>query len=78
MMDTVYTPLPPPALPADFKLADPLAPKHEEMFKEVLAYFTLTEYVIPDSVGEKGQLTEEEKYWLVSLFWRAFHLNRWA
>ena len=66
MVDTVHTPVPPPALPADFKPADPPTPKQATMLEEVLTHFSKSDYAIPGFDHEKGQLTEEEKFWLVS------------
>jgi hypothetical protein len=37
------------------------------MFEEVLAHFSKSGYTIPGLDTEKGQLIEEEKFWLVSL-----------
>jgi hypothetical protein len=68
MADTLYTPLPPPPIPADFKIADELSPKEEEMLKLVLAHFSATGYAIPGLDTEKGTLMEDEKFWLVSSF----------
>jgi hypothetical protein len=65
MAETAHTPLPPPAVPADFKHADPLPEKHEDMLKKVLAHFAKDGYLIPGLDTEKG-LTEDEKFWLVS------------
>ena len=67
MADTVYTPSPPSADLDGVKPPDPLTSEHEEMFKEVLAHFSKTAYFIPGFETEKGQLTEEEKFWLVSI-----------
>jgi hypothetical protein len=67
MTDTTYTPLPPPPVPADFKQPDSLSQKHEEMLQTVLAHFSKTGYVVPGLDAEKGELTEEEKFWLVSV-----------
>jgi hypothetical protein len=53
-----------PAVPADFALPAALTPVQEEMRKKVLDHFADTDYHIP-GIEEKGQLTDDEKFWLV-------------
>lgn len=59
-----YVPMPPPQPLAD---SGPpiLTDKQDELRKEVLEHFTKADYQLSDE--EKGDLTEEEKFWLVSL-----------
>jgi len=66
MAEIIYTPIPPPPIPADYTRADDLSPKQEELLKAVLAHFSTAEYVIPGLDTEKCTLTEDEKFWLVS------------
>jgi len=68
MAEILYTPLPPPPVPADYTRADDLSPKQEEALKAVLAHFSMAEYAIPGLDTEKSTLTEDEKFWLVSSF----------
>lgn len=60
-----YTPISPPALPSDSKLDIILTTDQEELHNKVLAHFSKPEYSIPGL--DKGELTEAEKFWLVSL-----------
>lgn len=60
----MHLPIAPPAVPSDYKKVELLKPEHEEMYKKVLAHFSEAEYTIPSM--EKGLLTDEEKFWLVS------------
>lgn len=57
-----YVPLPPPPPKAD---AGPPTPTAEEegKYSKVCEHFTKDGYALPDE--EKGELTEEEKFWLV-------------
>jgi hypothetical protein len=59
-----HVPMPPPQPLAD---AGPsiLTEKQDELRKEVLEHFIKADYQLPDE--EKGDLTEEEKFWLVSI-----------
>jgi hypothetical protein len=45
--------------------AETLTEQQQEMYKNVLAHFTKEGYVLPKE--EKGELIEEEKFWLVSI-----------
>lgn len=56
-------PTPPPAVPDDFQQAEP-KPAQMEMYSKVLEHFSLPEYALPGL--ENGQLTDKEKFWLVS------------
>lgn len=59
-----HLPLPVPEVPADFKPSD-LSLDEQEKQQKVLAYFADPAYKI--SGLEEGSLTEDEKFWLVSL-----------
>lgn len=56
-------PLPPPQPLADI-VPPTLTEKQEELLKEVLDHFTKADYQLPGE--EKPELSEEEKFWLVS------------
>lgn len=56
-----YVPLPPPQPKADSVVLT-LSEKQEQQLKEVLDHFTKPEYLLPEV--EKGELSEEEKFWL--------------
>lgn len=62
MSSVDYLPIPPPHPKAD---ASPpkTTTEQEEMYKKVYEHFTKDGYVLPDE--EKGEFTEEEKFWLV-------------
>ena len=66
MPEAEYLPLPPPAVPDDFKHPT-LSESEETKRKEVLAHFTPDTYALPETEEGKGQLTEDEKFWLVRL-----------
>lgn len=68
MAEIVYTPLPPPPVPTDYKRVNDLSPKQEEMLEAVLAHFSTAEYAVSGLDTEKSTLTEDEKFWLVSSF----------
>ncbi|VDC07517.1 unnamed protein product [Peniophora sp. CBMAI 1063] len=59
----IYTPAPPPPLPAGVERpAEDLSPKQETMLNALLEHFGSEDYKVP---GEKGsELTEIEKFWL--------------
>lgn len=59
-----YTPLDVPKLPTNDGIKVELTPEQEEKRKNVLEHFSKDGYSIPGE--EKGELTEEEKFWLVS------------
>ena len=61
MSNTVFEPIIPPT---DSVPVQPpkLTPDQERMQKDVQAHFTKPEYVLPGT--EKGELIEEEKFWL--------------
>ncbi|ESK94659.1 cral trio domain protein [Moniliophthora roreri MCA 2997] len=61
MSNTVFEPIPPPTDSA-VVTRPVLTPDQEKMQKDVQAHFTKPEYVIPGT--EKGELMEEEKFWL--------------
>lgn len=61
---TTSLPLPPPAVPADYKQADEPNPHQQRLYEQVLDHFSLPEYALPDV--EDGQLVDKEKLWLVS------------
>lgn len=75
MTDTIYTPLAPSAAPADC-IPAPLPPKDEKMFEETLAHFSKPGYTITGLDTEKGQLTDEEKFWLVRFLQQPLPFNR--
>jgi hypothetical protein len=62
-----HTPIDVPAAPADSALPAALTSGQEEMRKKVLDYFANPDYHIP-GVEEKGQLTDDEKFWLVCFY----------
>ena len=65
-----YVPIPPPQPKAD---AGPpkITTEQEEMYQKVYEHFTKDGYVLPGE--EKGELTEEENFWLVcSLYYGLF------
>jgi hypothetical protein len=57
-----YVPLPPPPQKADAGPQKPTA-EQEAKYAKVYEHFTKDGYVLPGD--EKGEFTEEEKYWLV-------------
>lgn len=59
-----HTPIDVPAAPADYALPAALTSGQEEMRKKVLDHFTNVGYHIP-GIEEKGELTDDEKFWLV-------------
>jgi hypothetical protein len=59
----VYTPIHPPSPPPDVKLLADLTPSQQEMCQKVLEHFS-NDYRLPGL--EKGELIDEEKFWLVS------------
>ena len=62
-MSTVdYVPIPPPQSKADAGPPKPTA-EQESMYKKVYEHFTKDGYALPGD--EKGEFTEEEKFWLV-------------
>ena len=63
-----YVPLPPPPAKADSGPPKPTV-EQEGKYSEVYGHFTKDGYVLPDE--EKGELTEEEKFWLVRFHHRS-------
>jgi hypothetical protein len=61
-----YVPIPPPQPKTD---AGPpkLTTEQEDKYKKVYEHFTRDGYVPPGE--EKGEFTEEEKFWLVRCFY---------
>lgn len=60
-----YTPIEPPSsTPTGTSPLQDLNEEQEEKRQKVLVHFSNDEYKIPGE--EKGELTEEEKFWLVS------------
>ncbi|KAF9496708.1 CRAL/TRIO domain-containing protein [Pleurotus eryngii] len=62
MSQKTFVPLPVPSAPADCKPSPELTATEDELYSKVLAHFSNPEYVIPGLA--KGQLKEEEKFWL--------------
>jgi hypothetical protein len=62
---SVYTPPEPPAIPEDFPPPAALTEEQTAMHAKVLEHFSKSEYTLPDA--EKGELLEDEKFWLVRL-----------
>ncbi|KII85022.1 hypothetical protein PLICRDRAFT_31859 [Plicaturopsis crispa FD-325 SS-3] len=62
MSTPVYTPIPPPATPANAKAPESLTESQDAMYQEVYKHFSSPDYALPDL--EDGKLTEEEKFWL--------------
>ena len=62
MASVDYVPIPPPQPKADAG-SPKLTTEQEDMYKKVYEHFTKDGYVLPDE--EKGEFTEEEKFWLV-------------
>lgn len=60
-----YTPISPTGLSSDYQQDTKLTADQGELYNKVLAHFTKPEYSIPHL--ENGELTEAEKFWLVSL-----------
>jgi hypothetical protein len=58
-----YSPLDVPKLPKDTNKPVELTPEQEEKRKTVLEHFSNDDYRVPEE--EKGELMEEEKFWLV-------------
>jgi hypothetical protein len=64
-----YVPIPPPEPKAD--AAPPkLTIEQKDKYKKVYEHFTKDGYVPPGE--EKGEFTEEEKFWLVRYFYYDF------
>ncbi|TFY66799.1 hypothetical protein EVG20_g4284 [Dentipellis fragilis] len=65
-----FTILPPPPLPEGETRPGELTPAQEEMYAKVLAHFDDAEYRLPsegkskEEDKEKGELSEDEKFWL--------------
>ena len=62
----VYTPIAPPPLPQDATKPAELADNQAKMHAEVLAHFSKPDYTLPGV--DKGELREEELFWLVRVF----------
>ena len=60
-----HVPLPRPPLPQDATRPNKLTAGQEEMYAKMLAHFDKPDYALPRA--EKGALSEEEQFWLVSL-----------
>jgi hypothetical protein len=67
----ITLPLPPPPPLADACPHKDLTPNQIELQKKVLDHFSKPDYVLPGE--EKGELMEEEKFWLVRSFLLMFH-----
>ena len=66
--DTIYEARPPPEIAVDPATVPPnlkLTDAQQKLYDEVVKHFERAEYVLPEV--ENGTLTEEEKFWLVSL-----------
>ena len=61
---TVFTPLPVPVIEENLKEQDALTDEQHEKYSEVLKHFNRDDYKLPGE--EKGELMDEEKFWLVS------------
>jgi hypothetical protein len=59
-----HTPIDVPDVPAGFTHPAALTTEQEDMLKKVLDHFTNIEYHLP-GIEEKGNLTDDEKFWLV-------------
>ena len=64
MSSVDHVPLPRPALPHDATRPGELTASQEEMYAKMLAHFDRPDYALPRA--EKGELGEEEQFWLVS------------
>lgn len=66
-MPVFIAPAPPP-LPQDtIQPYASLPPNQEEMYETVSGHFSKENYILPGSEEGKGELMEEEKFWLVSI-----------
>jgi hypothetical protein len=69
----VYTPIAPPAVPDDAQKPADLTVVQADLHAKVLGHFSTPEYALPEV--EKSELTEDEKFWLVSAFNRLARLS---
>lgn len=61
------SPSPPPVPQDATQLHASLSSNQEEMYEKVLVHFTEEGFTLSGAPEGKGQLMEEEKFWLVSL-----------
>ena len=61
---TIYTPLEPPPV-TQSHTPSKLTEAQEEKRKQLIAHYSDAEYKVGED-SEKGELTEDERFWLVS------------
>jgi len=62
--DKVFLPIPPPSAPHKDDPRAVLSANEQKMYDEALSHFTRSDPVYSIPNVEKGELTDQEKFWL--------------
>ena len=63
---TISVPLDVPAVASEDVVTPELSAEQSESRDKIIEYFSQAEYRLPGIEGAEGELTEEERFWLVS------------